>query len=99
MAKLHKSEVSKMSLIQPKRFRTWETGLFKMPRLETPHFQMADKVIVASGPSKFRLSQTGHFKLPHLENPRFEMGGLRIVVSGQCTRIPFHLSHSMLTGI
>ena len=45
-----------MSLIQPRKFRTWETGLFKMPRLETPRLQMAVgcfqtafKVTVASG--------------------------------------------------
>ena len=49
MTKLHKSAVSKISLIQPKKFRTWETGLFKMLRLEMPHFQMAVKVTVASG--------------------------------------------------
>ena len=38
-----------MSLIQPKKFRTWETGLFKMTHLETPRFQTAVKVTVASG--------------------------------------------------
>ena len=27
-------KIKKMSLIQPKKFRTWETGLFKMPCLE-----------------------------------------------------------------
>ena len=31
-----KYTVSKMSLIQPAKFRTWETGLFKMPHFETP---------------------------------------------------------------
>ena len=36
-----------MSLIQPEKFRTWETGLFKMPHLETP--QTAVKVTVAFG--------------------------------------------------
>ena len=29
-----------MSLIQPVKFRTWETGLFKMCHFETPHFGM-----------------------------------------------------------
>ena len=38
-----------MSLIQPKKFRTWETELFKMPRLVMPRFQTAVKVTVASG--------------------------------------------------
>ena len=49
MTKLQKFAVSKMSLIQPKKFRTWETMLFKIPGLETPHFQMLVKVTVASG--------------------------------------------------
>ena len=40
MTKLHKSSVSKKSLIQPVRFRTWERGLCKMPPFETPSFQM-----------------------------------------------------------
>ena len=44
LLKTQKSAVSKMSLIQPKEFRTWETGLFKMPHLETPCFQTAFKV-------------------------------------------------------
>ena len=57
MTKLYKSAVSKMSLIQPKKFRTWETGLFKMPRLETPRFQTAVKVTVASA----------HWSGPHLK--------------------------------
>ena len=39
MTKLHKSTVSKMSLIQPVKFRTWEMGLFKMSHYETLHFQ------------------------------------------------------------
>ena len=38
-----------MNSIQPKKLRTWETGLFKMPRLETSHFQIAVKVTVALG--------------------------------------------------
>ena len=38
-----------MSLIQPMKFKTWEMGLFKMPHLEMPRFQMAVKVTVASG--------------------------------------------------
>ncbi len=29
-----------MSLIQPLKFRTWETGYFKMPRFEMPRFEM-----------------------------------------------------------
>ena len=41
--------VSKISLILSKKFRTGETGLFKMSHLETPSFQTAVKVIVASG--------------------------------------------------
>jgi len=39
MTKLHKYTVSKMSLIQPVKFRTWETGLFKIPRFEMPRLQ------------------------------------------------------------
>ncbi len=38
-----------MSLIQPEKFRSWKTELFKMPCLEMPRFQMAFKVTVASG--------------------------------------------------
>ena len=37
-----------MSLIQLLKFRTWEMRLFKMPRFETPRFQMGTKVTVAS---------------------------------------------------
>ena len=41
-----------MSLIQPLKFRTWETGHFKMPHFEMPHLQMVVfqmVVTVASG--------------------------------------------------
>ena len=44
LIKLHKSAASKMSSVQPKNFRKWETLHFKMPRLETPCFQMAVKL-------------------------------------------------------
>ena len=37
-----------MSLIQLLKFKKWETRLFKMPRLEMPHFQMRRWVTVAS---------------------------------------------------
>ena len=47
MTKLYKSTQSKMSLIQPVKFRTWETGLFKMPRFQTGVLEMG--VTVASG--------------------------------------------------
>ena len=36
-------------LIQLLKFKTWETRLFKMPCLETPHFQTRRQVAVASG--------------------------------------------------
>ena len=36
-----------MSLIQLLKFKTWETRLFKMPRLGTPRFQMRRWVTVA----------------------------------------------------
>ena len=49
MTGLQKSLESKMSLIHPKKFRTWEMGLFKLPHLETELFQMAVKVTIASG--------------------------------------------------
>ena len=49
MTKLHESTVSKIGLIQPLKFRTWETKLFKMTRFETLHFQMGTKVTFASG--------------------------------------------------
>ena len=32
---------------------TWKTGLFKMPCLETPRFQTAVKVTVASGGQRY----------------------------------------------
>ena len=38
-----------MSLIKLLKFKTWETMLFKMPRLETPHFQTRCWVTVSSG--------------------------------------------------
>ena len=39
-----------MSLIQLLKFKTWETRLFKMPRLEMPCFQTRRWVTVASWP-------------------------------------------------
>ena len=41
--------LSEMSLIQPLKFKTWETRHFKMPRLETPRFQTRHRVTIASG--------------------------------------------------
>ncbi len=38
-----------MSLIQLLKFKTWETRLFKMPRLETPRLQTRHWVTVDSG--------------------------------------------------
>ena len=40
-----------MNLIQLLKFKKWETRLFKMPRLETPSFQMGMRVTLASGPN------------------------------------------------
>ena len=40
MTKFHKSAVSKMSLIQSAKFRTWRTGLFKISQFEILYFQM-----------------------------------------------------------
>ena len=40
MTKLHQCIMSKMSLIQPMKFKTLETGHFKMPRLQTSRLQM-----------------------------------------------------------
>ena len=48
--------LSWMSKIKPLKFRTWETGHFKMPRFETPHSQTAIfkmVIIVASGHCNF----------------------------------------------
>ena len=45
-----------MRLIQPLKFRILKTGCFKMPRLQTPHLQMAvfqTGVTVASGSIHF----------------------------------------------
>ena len=42
------------------RFKTWETRLFKMPRLEALHFQTISRVIVASEGS---LLLSSHFVL------------------------------------
>ena len=52
MTELHESVVSKMNLIQPKKFRTCETGLFKLHHLEMPRFKMAVKVTVSSEAKK-----------------------------------------------
>ena len=52
MKKLHESTVSKMSSIQPVKYRTWDMGLFKMPCFETPRFQtevFKAEIRVASG--------------------------------------------------
>ena len=49
-----------MSFIQSKKFSTWETGLLKMPRLETPRFQTAVKVTVTSGLCHDRLDMIVH---------------------------------------
>ena len=59
MTKLHLSIVSKMSLIQPQKFRTLKMGCFKMPRLQMPHLQMAVfqmGVAVASGHNRCKPS-------------------------------------------
>ena len=40
MTKLHKSAVPKRSLIQPLKFRTWKTGLFKMTHFKMLSFQI-----------------------------------------------------------
>ena len=37
-----------MSLIQLIKFRTWQTGQFKLPRLEAPCFQTGNLSVVAS---------------------------------------------------
>ena len=38
-----------MSLIYPMKFKTWQTGHFKLPCLETPLFPTGDLSAVASG--------------------------------------------------
>ena len=48
-----------MSLFQLLKFKKWETRLFKMPRLEMPHFQTGTRVRVASGLSNLGI-QSDH---------------------------------------
>ena len=45
-----------MSLIQPLKFRTWETGHLKMPHFETPHLQMAIFQTVVTVASRHRFA-------------------------------------------
>lgn len=52
MTKLHKSPVSKLSLLQLLKFMTWEKGLFKMPRFKMPHFKTEVFKMVASWQQK-----------------------------------------------
>ena len=49
-----------MSEIQPLKFRTWETGHFKMPHFETPRLQTAvfqTVITVVSGPYDLKTEQ------------------------------------------
>ena len=64
----------KMSLIQSKKFRTCETGLFKIPRLEMSHLQMAVEVTVASGHSLFQIGTLRNKKPRDVSNGNKSQG-------------------------
>ena len=57
MTKLDTLTVSQMSLIQLLRFKTWETRLFKMARLEMPHKETGTRITVVPELSLFHANE------------------------------------------